>query len=829
VSHIRVNIGGREAVFGGALPAITFGSDPGCLVQLDSPHVAPTHFALRREESIWILDALDADGPVFVNGSSVERTLVDEPLSLRLGDPVAGLLIELQPAIESSEHSATKDFASIQAQAPSEPVAPGIAIPDATEPAGVPGEDGSRKSFPLSGSVIRIGRDPASDLMVDDLLVSRRHAELRRDSDGGYEVNDLDSHNGTFVNGHRVTRAKLAALDVIMIGHHSYRLLDETLEESVDSGEVAYAAADLSVHVAGGVTLLDRVSFSLESRSLLGIVGPSGSGKSTLMNALAGFRLATEGDVLYGEQSLYEHYDALRHRIGFVPQDDVVHTELKVRRALEFAAELRFPADTEPAERSRRVQQVIDELGLAHRSELVVGQLSGGQRKRVSVALELLTEPSLLFLDEPTSGLDPNYERGVMEILRKVADAGRTVVVVTHSVQSLRLCDRLLVLAPGGQLAYFGPPQLVAAYFGHNEYAEVFRDLSDPEQSSDWGERFREHPHYREYVERHSAPRVSPPVAPVAAQHLASSRGWLRQFQTLTRRYLSVMCADRRNLGLLLMQAPLLGLLMLIALPGGELGPAPASQFRLISQASLVLLVLILGVTWLGMSNSVREITKELAIFRRERATGLSISAYVASKAVVLGLMIFVQSAVLIVLATLNQNGPRYAVLLDWPLGELIVLGTLAGFAAMALGLLISALAKTTDRATTILPIVLVFQLVLALGGVFPQIGNRPVLKQLGYISSTRWGFAGLASTSDLNNLQSVTGVLTQVPSVNLSNPAPLFRELQRGARGDPAWDHTQGAWLGDAGALLALTIAGLFATGLVLRRQDPGRRAGGR
>ena len=433
---------------------------------------------------------------------------------------------------------------------------------------------------------------------------------------------------------------------------------------------MAYAAVDLSVRLPGGTVLLDDVSFSLEPRSMLAVIGPSGSGKSTLMNALTGFRFATDGDVRYDDQSLYANYDALRRRIGFVPQDDVVHTELTARSALTYAARLRFAADTDAEEREHRVQQVIAELGLGERADVPVGRLSGGQRKRVSVALELLTEPALLFLDEPTSGLDPNYERSVMEILRELADGGRTVIVITHSTQSLRLCDRVLVLAPGGRLAYFGPPQLVAAVLRATRVRRGLRrargalvtptgapvsaripsstSTCDAVGHSDRGPAAR----------RHGRP---PPPRRACHDARSTSRGWFKQYATLTRRSFSVLAADRRNLALVMAQAPVLGLLMLVALPGGELAPAPASQLRLISQASLVLLVVVLGVTWLGMSNAVREIAKELPIFRRERAAGLSISAYVASKATILGAITILQSAVLVALATADQGGPVYA------------------------------------------------------------------------------------------------------------------------------------------------------------------------
>ena len=300
-------------------------------------------------------------------------------------------------------------------------------------------------------------------------------------------------------------------------------------------------------------------------------------------------------------------------------------------------------------------------------------------------------------------------------------------------------------------------------------------------------------------------------------------RGRWHQFVALSRRYAAVIVADRRNLALLLGQAPLLGLLLLVALPSGQLASSPASQLRLVSQASLVLLVVVLGVSWLGMSNAVREIAKELPVFRRERAAGVSLISYLGSKAFVLGAITVLQAVVLVALALSAQHGPARAVVLGWPLGEMMAIASLTGIAAMAIGLFVSAAAKTPDRATTVLPIVLVFLLVLALGGVFPSIGNKPVLKQLGYVASTRWGFAGLASTSDLNNLQAVTGVLTRTPAVNVDDPSALFRAFRRRYRGDPLWEHSSSALLADAAALAGITLVALLGAGVILRRDRPG------
>ncbi|MCC3773123.1 ATP-binding cassette domain-containing protein, partial [Streptomyces sp. UNOC14_S4] len=352
----------------------------------------------------------------------------------------------------------------------------------------------------LPPRTVRIGRGDDNDLVLDDLVVSRHHAELRTTPDGGHEIVDLGSHNGTYLNGHLVRRLPVRTGDIIGIGHSAFCLVGDELQEYVDTGEVSLDVQDLIVHVdAGRKTLLDDVSFPVRARSLLGVVGPSGAGKSTLLNALTGLRPADSGTVLYDGRDLYHDYAELRARIGLVPQEDILHTQLTVRRALGYAAELRFPGDTAKAERRARVDEVIGELGLGQRADQPIHSLSGGQRKRVSVALELLTKPSLLFLDEPTSGLDPGMDRSVMTMLRGLADGGRTVIVVTHSVLSLDLCDRLLVLAPGGRTAFYGPPAETLPFFGFDRWPEAFEAFEN-DTDRDWAAQYQASPEYHRYV-----------------------------------------------------------------------------------------------------------------------------------------------------------------------------------------------------------------------------------------------------------------------------------------------------------------------------------------
>jgi ABC transport system ATP-binding/permease protein len=807
---VRVTIGGAHVTFSDEAEVVV-GRGPDAGIAVSDERVLLEHAVLQRHPGAWVL--VDrSGGALFLDGFPIPMLPIAEPVEVRLADAHDGPRLELRPA--------TLDG--------------GVALPIPAEATRIGASGGTllppvaqidRAAAPASAT-IAIGRAPENDVVVDDLLVSRHHAELRPRASGGHELVDLGSSNGTFLNGRRIAApAALEQLDVVSVGRHLFRLVGTELEAYVDDGLVSFQARQLRVRTAEGRALLDGIGFSLEERSFLAIVGTSGSGKTTLLNALTGFRPADEGDVLYGGRDLYGDYDELRGRIGFVPQQDIVHGTLTVREALGFAAELRFSEDVSTDERVTRVDEVIGELGLTEAANVAVADLSGGQRRRVAVGLELITKPSLLFLDEPTSGLDPGYERTLMELLAELAAGGRTVVVVTHSLQSLRLCDRVLFLAPGGRLAYFGPPQLAPAHFGAADLQDVFRALSF-DHTRDWAREFRESDDYERYVERPgaSAPAREPTRAREAIwSGLPSPLGWLKQFSTLSRRYARVIFSDRRNLALLLAQPALLGLMIMLTMPAGELGAPGEGHIRLLPNAGLVLLVALLSTTWLGASNAIREIVKERAIVQRERAIGLLPSAYVASKTFVLSVLTVVQTLILVPIALAREGGPASGSLLGWPLGELWIAAALAGLAGMALGLLISSLSRTADRAMSVLPIVLIAQLLLAMGGLFPDLIDKPVLKQASYAAGTQWAFSAGASTIDIGRLQSIDRLARQVPVVDLADPTPVLEALTSDPSVDARWKHIPRAWLLDLLALVALTAAGLLGAIAAVRRMGVG------
>ncbi len=643
---------------------------------------------------------------------------------------------------------------------------------------------------------LRIGRTPDNDLVLSDLSISRHHAELRKTSDGKYQIVDLGSHNGTFVNGQRVTSVTLTEKDIVGIGPATYRLTDGELREYIDTGDVSLVAQDLVVEVGGGKILLDHVSFPLAERCLVGIIGPSGAGKSTLLGALTGMRPADRGVVLYDNRDLYKDYAELRTRIGLVPQDSIMHTQLTTQRALRYAAELRFPPDTHAHERNARVDEVMGELGLTRHAETRADKLSGGQLKRVNVALELLTKPSLLFLDEPTSGLDPGLDKSVMEQMRDLAHDGRTVIVVTHSVANLDVCDRLLVLVPGGKVAFFGPPQEGLSYFGQPGWAEVFQAF-DRYPDRDWAAEFASSRVYEEYITR---PRAISTVSsgPKAAGTPAPVRGSaFHQIGTLCRRYARVIASDRGYLLFTALMPIIIGALIHLIAGSKGLGGPPGTN----PGASTLLILLIVGVCLSGTVSSIWELVKERTIYVRERAAGLSSGAYLGSKLIVLGVIAVVQAALLAAIGLLGHPlPPSGSFLTGAPFAELLIGIAMLCVASMCLGLMVSALVSTTERAMPFLVLITMVQVVLS-GGVV-SIAGKVGLQQFAYVVPGRWGFAAVASTSDLNHL---------VPRGSV----PF----------DPLWQHQASTWLTDMGAMIALSIVFVLIAWWRLNQLSPGRR----
>jgi ABC transport system ATP-binding/permease protein len=615
---------------------------------------------------------------------------------------------------------------------------------------------------------IKIGRATDNDIVIPDVLASRHHATLLP-GPRGTEIRDERSINGTFVNGARVDSALLQEGDTVTIGNVDLVFRSGTLVRRTET-EAATRTGGLEVHgvtwtIEGNKTLLDNISVAARPGMLTAVIGPSGAGKSTFARLVAGYTHPTTGTVSFEGHDVHAEYASLRSRIGMVPQDDVVHGQLTVRQALMYAAELRLPPDTNKADREQVVMQVLEELEMTKHLDTRVDKLSGGQRKRASVALELLTGPSLLILDEPTSGLDPALDRQVMTMLRQLADAGRVVLVVTHSLTYLDVCDQVLLLAPGGKTAFYGPPDQIGASMGTTNWADIFSTVAgDPDGAN------------KRFIAQHGPPPPQPPAQKPTDLGAPTKTSLRRQFSTISRRQMRLIVSDRGYFIFLAFLPFIMGVLSL-SVPG-DVGfgvPVPAIKGgEAPNEPGQILVLLNVGAIFMGTALTIRALIGERAIFLREQAVGLSTSAYILAKVFVFAGFALLQSAIVV---SINVWGKKWgpgavtsgAVIPPRTL-ELYVDVAACCVAAAMTGLALSALAKSNEQIMPLLVIAIMSQLVFQ-GGMIPVTG-RIGLDQLSWVTPARWGFATTASTIDLLRLV----------------PGPLTPQ-------DSHWRHTPGAW----------------------------------
>ena len=589
---------------------------------------------------------------------------------------------------------------------------------------------------------------------------------------------DNRSINGTFVNGTRVETAMLEDGDVVTIGNVDLSFNDGTLVRRTDT-EAATATGGLEVRgvswtIEHNRTLLDNITLAARPGTLTAVIGPSGAGKSTLARLIAGYTHPTNGTVTFEGHNIHAEYASLRSRIGMVPQDDVVHGQLTVNQALMYAAELRPPPDTTKEDRQEVVAQALEELEMTQHAETRVDKLSGGQRKRASVALELLTGPSLLILDEPTSGLDPALDRQVMTMLRQLADAGRVVLVVTHSLTYLDVCDQVLLLAPGGKTAFLGPPSQIGPAMGTTNWADIFSAVAgDPQAANDRYQALvgpTPPPPDRDTLRHRRADSHQP--APPVLDHLSPTG----QADRLGSRVLRVPGDAAFIMGVLSLSVP------------GTVGFESRIRGDAPNEPGQILVLLNVGAIFMGTTLTIRDLIGERAIFRREQAVGLSTTAHLLAKVCVYSVFAIAQSSIATGITILGKGTPTQgAVSFGSPTLELFIGMSATTVASAMVGLLLSAIAKSNEQIMPLLVAAVMSQLVFS-GGMIP-VTDRLVLDQMSWLTPARWGFASSASTIDLIKLV----------------PGPLTPK-------DRHWDHTASTWWFNIGMLGLISVSYLTA-----------------
>jgi ABC transport system ATP-binding/permease protein len=524
------------------------------------------------------------------------------------------------------------------------------------------------------------------------------------------------------------------------IGDGSIQLQQQDLEMTRLDG------VHLTRRVGRKQILLDDVSLSILSGEFVAILGVSGAGKTTLLDALSGFRPANRGHVFVNGEDLYLNFNDYRTQLGYVPQDDIIHQELTVYQAFDFSARLRLPPNLPKKERHRQIQSVLADLELTHRQHGLVKNLSGGQRKRVSIGVELLTKPRLFFLDEATSGLDPGTEHQMMLLLRRLADGGRTVLLNTHTTKNVMLCDMVVFLTKGGKVAFYGPPQEALTYFGVQDFDDIYLKVEEEESSHEWQQKYLQSTAYQHYVNDRQADLTEQQKAPSPKrlrgfQALQSSSAW-RQLRLLSQRNLTILVQDRAGLVLMLLVAPILGLLDLIMVRRNVFDVTQGDSGQALTLMFLSGLIAVL----VGSLATMREIVKEAEIYRRERMLGLKVVPYILSKIWLCVVIAIYQSAIFwmtkIYLVDLPHNDFNTQLAMYFTL----FMSTLAG---LIMGLLISALSTTQNIAPLLTVLFLVPQITLA-GAIFPLNALGPPGQWISRITVTRWSYEAMVSLSGL-------------------------------------------------------------------------------
>lgn len=622
-------------------------------------------------------------------------------------------------------------------------------------------------------SEINIGRDETCDFVIPSPDVSRFHARVENVNET-YWITDLNSLNGTYLNDQQITQAKLEEGDQIQVGSTIFTFQDKKLLQ-YDSYGMRVDIVNLTKEIRtrhGPLRILDNINMSILPREFIAIVGGSGAGKSTLMNALIGSNPA-DGQVILNGRDFYKEYNLFRDQIGYVPQADILHTALTVEKALDYTALLRLPADTSPEERNERITHVLKTVNMNTDTirSTRIKNLSGGQRKRISIAAELLADPKLLYLDEPTSGLDPGLEKKMMHTLRHMADHGRTVVLITHATENILQVDHVAFISQG-KLVYFGPPKEALDFFDVEDFADIYERIE--RNGPAWQQIFTEKKpaFYQRYVlDRQKTKYVGAVLDNVKKIRFGLGK-FIRQLVVLTRRALNIQVMDLVTLGLLVALYPFTALLqlmisssdVLIGDPSIIADPIAAAMILKESYAPLVdtrIFVFITGLeaVLIGMYMPSNELILERSVYLREKMVNVRIMPYLLSKVLVFSLFALIQCALYLAVLSLGVDFPEQGLFLPAPI-EIFITIFIAMVASIAIGLFVSSLGKSPEMAMYMLVMLLFFQFFFA--GIIFDLRDKPA-ESLSYFTTTRWSMSALGVIVDLENVAENTIICNSI------------------------------------------------------------------
>lgn len=729
---------------------VYFGRDPKNDIVLSSRLVSAEHGRFVYKNNTWVMedkaaykDSGSTNGLIYNNASITSRAIAD------------GDFIRIDDGFETVSEGVLFVFSSADSE-------------------------NKWQTLTVSGkSELTIGRDNTCSLVLPHISVSKCHAKVVHEHDGYYII-DNDSTNGVIVNNRPISgKVKLHEKDVIVITNSKLIFTSEAIFYCWYKNGISVDASDVVIKRGKGrksFVTCNHVNLNIKPGELVAIIGGSGAGKSTILNSMCGYLEPAQGGVYINGVDLYRNFDSLKKLIGYVPQSDIVYDNLTLRDMLMYTAKLRLPKDTLPSEREAAISKAIEIVELTEKKNSLIKSLSGGQKKRASIAVELLSDPNLLFLDEPASGLDPGTERNLMQSLRTMADSGKTVILVTHSTLQLQMCDKIVFMGKGGNLCFYGSYDEALAFFGVSDIVDVYNMITD--NAGYWK---------NEYERTTVASGKIRKINPVAAK--PKKERW-KQFWVLSARYVKLVINDKQRLLLLLMQAPLLAILISFVADG--------KQFEQYEMSKSLLFALSCSAFWVGMLNAIQEICKERTVMKREYMTGLSIGAYISSKIFILGVLCFVQSLLITGVFSLMVGLPEEGMIFA-PIAEILTTTFLTAVASAAMGLFVSSLFTNADRAMTVAPILLMPQILFS-GLIFKLSGATETIS---WLAVCRWSMEGYGTTANLNELP----LKLQQEGVQIPHEAESFFEFTS--------SHLLSSW----GILIVYTVLFLVFARIVLSK----------
>lgn len=676
--------------------------------------VSGSHGKIKIQNGdIYVADLESSNGTYFFDGTQYVRMKPNKYYKKTRSD----WIFRIDSRKKNSDHSAVVIFTNSETQ-------------------------GAWQCMPLDEGLSTIGRASDNTIVMKPPNFSRHHAGIYR-RENHYMLVDYNSMNGVYVNGVRIHgQQEIHEKDMIQIAGSLFLLNNGKLMYQTTISGVSLTLENICKTVGHGSSrkrILNNVSCEIGNNEFVAIIGGSGAGKTTVMNAMSGFDSDISGRVYCNGIDLRRNFNTLKNMIGFVPQQDIIYENLTLQRMLYYTAKMKMPSDTSKAEIRARIHKVLEMVDLVQHAKTYIRKLSGGQKKRASIAVEMLADPGLFFLDEPTSGLDPDTEQSLMHTLAKLSKSeGKTIIMVTHTIQSIDLCDKVIFMGPGGKICYCGPPSEITNYFGKKSLVEVYNELAG--NVDNWNGYFLQN----YYMEKQNNPPSSAPNSNAGLEKKGKQVSSFKQCLVLIARYFELIWNDKQRLLLLFIQPIAIAFLLAVV--------AVDDTFITYEDTRSIMFALSCSGIWIGLFNTIQEVCKERPILKREYMGNLRLWGYIVSKYVVQGVICFLQATLLVaIFLRLMKHSAEAGLYFAKPGMEIWITMILTIFASASMGLIVSSLMKNGDRAMAVAPFVLIIQLLFS-GVLFTLDG---MAEHVSKITVSRWAMECLGNITNLNKLTS--------------------------------------------------------------------------